>query len=170
MATLLGRPPTDPGDPRTVALAEHAVDQPVVRGQVVLGQQTDLEGGLGDAGETGLVRRPRLLVKVAAEPVRDEIVGKPFLGDPGVAVVQPCGLGLELAQQGLVHGQDLDGIHLLAGLESAFCVCGHRSLLSRSAWLGLSQARSGQEVQPKHSPLGRGTPADGCAPARVCGR
>ena len=89
VAALLGGPATDPVDPRAVALAEHPVDEAVVRGQVVLGQEADLEGGLGDAGQARLVRRPRLLVEVAPEAVRDVVVGEPLLGDPGVAVVQP---------------------------------------------------------------------------------
>ena len=99
MAALLGGPAADPVDPGAVALAEHAVDQAVVAGQVVLGQEADLEGGLGDAGQARLVGRPRLLVEVAAEPVRDEVVGEPFLGDRGVAVVQAAGLGLELDEE-----------------------------------------------------------------------
>ena len=100
MATLLGGPAPDPVDPGAVAGPEHAVDEPVVAGQVVLGQQADLEGGLGDAGQPRLVGRPRLLVEVAPEPVRDVVVGEPFLGDRGVAVEEPAGLGLEFVEQG----------------------------------------------------------------------
>ncbi|MEJ7695806.1 MAG: hypothetical protein WKF78_04080 [Candidatus Limnocylindrales bacterium] len=95
MATLLGRPAADPVDPRAVALAEHAVDQAVVGGQVVLGQQADLERGLGDAGEPRLIRGPGLLVEVAPQAVRDEVVGEPLLRDLRVAVVQAGGFGLE---------------------------------------------------------------------------
>ena len=66
VAALLGGPAADPVEPRAVALAEHPVDQAVVARQVVLGQQADLERGLGDAGQPRLVRRPGLLVEVAA--------------------------------------------------------------------------------------------------------
>ena len=99
MAPLLRGPAADPVDPRPVALAEHPVDEPVVRGQVVLGQEADLEGRLGDAGQARLVGRPRLLVEVAPEAVRDELVGEPLLGDLGVPVVQAAGLGLEFVEQ-----------------------------------------------------------------------
>ena len=81
VAALLRGPAPDPVDPGAVALAEHAVDEPVVAGQVVLGQEADLEGRLGDAGQPRLVGRPGLLVEVAPEPVRDEVVREPLLGD-----------------------------------------------------------------------------------------
>ena len=99
MAPLLGRPAADPVDPGPVALAEHPVDEPVVGGQVVLGQEADLERRLGHAGQARLVRRPRLLVEVATEAVRDVVVREPLLGDLGVAVVQAAGLGLQLDEQ-----------------------------------------------------------------------
>jgi hypothetical protein len=99
---LLGRPAPDPVEPRPVAVPEHPVDEPVVAGQVVLRQQPDLERGLGDAGEARLVRCPRLLVEVAAQPVGDELVGEPLLGHAGVAVVQAPDLGLELVEEGSV--------------------------------------------------------------------
>ena len=93
VAALLGGPAADPVDPRAIAGPEHPVDEPVVRGQVVLGQEVDLERGLGDAGQAGLIGRPRLLVEVAPEPVRDVVVGEPLLGDPGVAVVEAAASG-----------------------------------------------------------------------------
>ena len=99
VTTLLGRPAADPVDPGAVALAEHPVDEAVVAGQVVLGQQADLERGLGDPGQARLVGRPWLLVEVAPEPVRDEVVGEPLLGDLRVPVVEAGGLGLELVEQ-----------------------------------------------------------------------
>ena len=101
MATLLRRPAPDPVDPGAVAGAEHAVDEPVVAGQVVLGQQADLEGGLGDAGQARLVRGPRLLVEVAPQPVRDVVVGEPFLGDGRVTVVQAAASGCQLVQRAI---------------------------------------------------------------------
>ena len=126
VAALLGGPAADPVDPRPIALAEHPVDEPVVGGQVVLGQEADLERRLGDAGETRLVRRPRVLVEVAPEPVRDELVREPLLGDLGVAVVQAARLGFELDEQRLVHRQRFGWIEPLAGFEAAFGV-GHVS-------------------------------------------
>ena len=105
MPALLRGPAADPVDPRAIALAEHPVDEPVVRGQVVLGQEADLERRLGDARQARLVGRPGLLVEVTAEAVRDEVVGEPLLRDLGVTVVQAAGLRLELLEQGHVHGQ-----------------------------------------------------------------
>ena len=128
VAPFLGRPASDPVDPGPVALAEHPVDEPVIGGQVVLGQEADLEGGLGHARQARLVGRPGLLVEVAPEPVRDVVVGEPLLGDLGVAVVQPARLGLQLHQQRPIVGQCLAGIEFLAGIESADG-CGHGGLL-----------------------------------------
>ena len=109
VAALLGRPAAHPVDPRPVALAEHPVDEPVVAGQVVLGEEPDLERGLGDAGQPRLVGRPGLLVVVAAEPVGDEVVREPLLGDLGVALDRPPGLGLELEEQLAIEVGD-DGV------------------------------------------------------------
>ena len=71
----------------------------MVRGQVVLGQEADLERGLGDAGQARLVGCPRLLVEVATEAIRDEVVREPLLRDAGMAVVQTAGFRLELVQE-----------------------------------------------------------------------
>ena len=102
MAALLGRPAADPVDPGAIAPPEHPVDEPVVRGQVVLGQEVDLERRLGDAGQARLVGRPGFLVEVPAQPVRDVVVGEPLLGDLRVAVVQAGRLGLELDEECLL--------------------------------------------------------------------
>ncbi len=96
---LFRRPAPDPVDPCAVAVAEHPVDQAVVRGQVVLGQEADLEGRLGDPGQPRLVGRPGLLVEVAPQAVGDVVVGEPLLGDLGVAVVQAARLGLEFVEE-----------------------------------------------------------------------
>ena len=96
---LLGRPAADPVDPRAVAAPEHPVDEPVVRGQVVLGEQVDLERGLGHAGEPRLFGGPRILVEVAPQPIRDVVVREPLLRHARVTVVQPARLGLELDQE-----------------------------------------------------------------------
>ena len=98
MAALLGRPAPDPVDPRAVAVAEHPVDEAMVGGQVVLGQEADLEGRLGDPGQPRLVGRPRLLVEVAPQPIGDVVVREPLLGDLGVAVVEATRLGLEFVE------------------------------------------------------------------------
>ena len=81
------------------------MDEAVVRGQVVLRQEVDLEARPGDAGEARLVGRPGLPVEVTAEPVRDVVVGEPLLGDLRVAVVEAGGLRLELIEEGDVVGQ-----------------------------------------------------------------
>ena len=99
VATLLRGPAADPVDPCAIAPAEHAVDQPVVAGQVVLGQQADLERDLGDARQPGLVGRPGLLVEVPPQAIGDELVGEPLLRHLVVPVVQPTGLRLELLQE-----------------------------------------------------------------------
>ena len=107
VATLLRGPAADPVDPGAVTTAEHAVDEAVVAGQVVLGQQPDLERDLGDPGQTGLLRCPRILVEVPAQAVGDEVVGEPLLGNLVMTVIQPPSLGLELDEQshGVVHRQ-----------------------------------------------------------------
>src|SRR4029450_2948101 len=57
LAALLGGPSVRPGPPGPVA-AEAGQQLVVVAGQVVLGEQVDLEGGLGDPGRPGLVGGP----------------------------------------------------------------------------------------------------------------
>jgi hypothetical protein len=74
---------------------------------------------LGDAGQPRLVGRPRFLVEVATEPVRDVLVGEPLLGHLGMAVVQPCSLRLQLVEQGRVQRQGVRFGQLRAGVEAA---------------------------------------------------
>ena len=166
VATLLGGPPADPVDPRPVAPAEHPVDEPVVRGQVVLGQEVDLEGRLGDAGQPRLVGRPGLLVEVAPEPVRDVVVGEPLLGDLGVAVVEAARLGLELDEQGLlVVGAEGVGRALASDAPRAGCrragEVGSSAIVESSVVGGprdkTTNGRSPIRPGPKHSR--RGTPS-----------
>ena len=117
VATLLRGPAADPVDPGPVAPAEHAVDEPVVAGQVVLGQQPDLERDLGDARQPRLVRRPGVLVEIPAQAVGDEVVGEPLLGNLVMTVVQPPSLRLQLDEQGhgVVHRQIVSPQILLGG-------------------------------------------------------
>ena len=105
MATLLRGPAADPVDPRPITAAEHAVDQAVVAGQVVLREEADLERDLGDTRQPGLVGRPGLLVEVPSQSIGDVVVREPLLRHLGVPVVQPTGLRLQLQQQcgGVVH-------------------------------------------------------------------
>ena len=128
MASLLGRPAADPVEPRAVALAEHPVDEPVVARQVVLGEEPDLERRLRDARQARLLRRPGLLVEVAAQAVGDEVVGEPLLGDLEVAVQQPAGLGLQLVEQAAVECRDLDRGQRVVGHETPGRTSGTRSL------------------------------------------
>ena len=72
----------------------------MVRGQVVLGEEVDLEGGLRDARQPGLIRRPRLLIEVPAQAVRNEVVGEPLLRDREVTVDEPANGGLDLSKEG----------------------------------------------------------------------
>jgi hypothetical protein len=86
--------------PRAVTLFEDGADEVVVRGKVVLGEQVDLECRLRDAGEAGLIGRPRLLVEVAALAVGDEVVGEPLLRDRQVSVDELADGGFDLSEEG----------------------------------------------------------------------
>jgi len=97
---LFRGPAPDPVLPGTVALAEHRVDEPVVRGKVVLGEEVHLESGLGHPREPRMVGGPGLLVVVAPQAVGDVVVREPFLGDRDMAVD-------ELADGRLDLGKDL---------------------------------------------------------------
>ncbi len=71
----------------------------MVRGQVVLGEEVDLESGLGDARQPGLIRRPGLLVEIPALAVRNEVVGEPLLRDREVAVDELADGGFDLGKE-----------------------------------------------------------------------
>ena len=71
----------------------------MVRGQVVLGEEVDLEGGLRDPRQPGLIRRPRLLIEVTALAVRNEVVGEPLLRDREVAVDELADGGFDLGKE-----------------------------------------------------------------------
>ena len=96
---LLGGPSVHPVDPGAVSGAEHAMDLAVVAGEVVLGQQVDLERDLGHAADAGLVGRPRLLVEVATHRVGDVVVGEPLLGHLEVPVQHPFGGRLQREEE-----------------------------------------------------------------------
>ena len=98
VTALFGGPAMHPGAPRAVA-AERVGDLAVVAGQVVLGQQVDLEGDLGDRGEGRLARLPRQLVEIAALAPRHVLVRHPLLGEPQVALEPGLGKRLQLAKK-----------------------------------------------------------------------
>jgi hypothetical protein len=90
----------DPVLPGAIALLEDGADQVVVGGQVVLGEEVDLECGLRDARQLWLVRGPRLLVEVAPEAVRDVVVGEPLFRDREVPIDELGDGRLDLGEQG----------------------------------------------------------------------
>jgi hypothetical protein len=63
VAALLGGPAVRPGVPGPV-VAEGGQQLVVVAGQVVLGEEVDLEGGLSDPGQPRLVGGPGLDIEV----------------------------------------------------------------------------------------------------------
>src|SRR5207247_8231335 len=75
------------------------VDEAVVWGQVVSGEQVHLEGRLRDAGEPGLVRRPGLLVVVAPQAVWNVVVREPLLRHADVAIQQTRDRRLDLGEE-----------------------------------------------------------------------
>jgi hypothetical protein len=74
----------------------------VVAGQVVLGEEVDFEGGLGDTGEPRLVGGPGLGVEVAAQAPGDVLVRQPLFGHGQMPVQQPLGDRLQLNEQVMV--------------------------------------------------------------------
>ena len=116
VAALFGGPPADPLAPRLVG-AEHALDGAEVVRQVVLGQEVDEQrraDGVVDlgAGEVGVVGRPFLTGdRIAAAPVRDVLVGEPFLGRRQVSFEQPFHGGVEIVEDGLIGAHE---VHLIS--------------------------------------------------------
>ena len=113
VAALLGGPAVRPGPPGAVA-AEGRQQLPVVAGQVVLGEEVDLEGGLGDPGQPRLVGGPGFGVEVAAKAPGHVLMRHPFLGHGQMPVKQPLGHRLQLGEQVMVgmairHGQNSSG-------------------------------------------------------------
>ncbi len=126
VASLLRRPTVHPGTPGAVP-AEGRRDHMVVAGQVVLCEQADLEGDLGDVGQPGLLRFPRQGVEVTALAPGDVLVRHPFGGQAQVAVEVGRGDGLKLTQEvdvcegGHAHtltGQLDSGLRPVGGIEA----------------------------------------------------
>ncbi len=107
---FLGRPAVGPGAPGAVA-SERGGDLPVVARQVVLGQQVDLEGDLGDRRERRLAGLPRLVDEVAGPAPRHVLVRHPFLGEAQVAFERGLSSGLELAKQVQAFSHDPIVLH-----------------------------------------------------------
>ena len=74
----------------------------MVAGQVVLGEEVDLEGGLGDPGQPRLVGGPGLGVEVAAEAPGHVLMRQPLFGHGQVPVKQPLGDRFQLVEQVMV--------------------------------------------------------------------
>jgi hypothetical protein len=68
----------------------------------VLGEEVDLEGGLGDPGQPGLIRGPGLDVEVAAQAPGHVLMRQPLLGHGQMPVKQPAGDRLQLTEQVVV--------------------------------------------------------------------
>ena len=79
VTAFLRGPAADPLAPRLL-LAERPPQRQVVVGQVVLGEQVDLERRLRDVGQPRVVGLPWLLHEVPALFVRDVVVREPFVG------------------------------------------------------------------------------------------
>ncbi len=98
---LLGGPPADPGTPGTV-LGEVLGDLPVVRRQVVLGEQVGDHRGLCDVGELGLLRVVVLAAEcgeVATFVPRHVVVRVPLASHRDVTVHIVLGSGHQLLQK-----------------------------------------------------------------------
>ncbi len=108
---LLGGPPSRPLAPCPVA-PERVPQREVVVGQVVLGQQVDLEGDARDGVEVAVGQLPRLVLVVAADLVRHVLVREPFGGGREVALEAADQRGLELLQE-LLGGRTLGVRHRL---------------------------------------------------------
>ena len=104
-------------------------------------QEVDLERDLGDPGQARLVRRPWILVEVAAEAIRDVIVREPLLGDLRVPVIEASSFGLELEQEGLI-GVEILGrrINHASSLRGRGPRCG-RHLFDRPDRKGTPESR-----------------------------
>ena len=74
----------------------------MVAGQVVLGEEVDLEGGLGHAGQPRLVGGPGFGVEVAAQPPGHVLVRQPLFGHGQMPVKQSLGDRLQLTEQVMV--------------------------------------------------------------------
>jgi hypothetical protein len=74
----------------------------VVAGQVVLGEEVDLEGSLGHPGQPRLVRGPGFGVEVAAQPPGDVLMWQPLFGHGQVPVQQLRGDRLQFSEQAMV--------------------------------------------------------------------
>ncbi len=88
MPALLRGPAAHPAAPGAV-VAERAVDLAVVAGQVVLGEQVELQRGPRDRRQGGLLERPLLAVgadEVLALAPGDVLVRHPVLGGRQVPV------------------------------------------------------------------------------------
>ena len=91
---LLGRPEAGPFGHRRV-LGEAASDLRVVVGQVVLGQQVQLQGGPDLRGQRGLGLLPRLVAETPAQFPRNNVVGIPMLSALPVLGHEPGDLRLD---------------------------------------------------------------------------
>ncbi len=74
----------------------------MVAGQVVLGEEVDLEGGLGDPGQPRLIGGPGFGVKVAAQAPGHVLMGQPLFGHGQMPVQQPFGGRLQLGEQVMI--------------------------------------------------------------------
>jgi hypothetical protein len=92
----------------------------VVAGQVVLGEEVDLEGGLGDPGQPRLIRGPGLGVEVAAQTPGHVLVGHPLLRHGQMPVQQLLGDRLQLGEQVMV-GMAIRHAGLPRELGSCYC-------------------------------------------------
>ena len=109
VAALLGRPAARPRAPGALA-AEHAPQGEVVGGQVVLGEQVELERDARRRAEARVALLPRLVDVAAPALPGDVLVGEPLLGGGEMAVEQPAHHGLQGRERSRGRG-GRDGDH-----------------------------------------------------------
>jgi hypothetical protein len=83
-------------------VAEAGQQLVVVAGQVVLGEEVDLEGGLGHPGQPRLIGGPGLGVEVTTEAPGDVLVREPLFGHGQMPVQQLLGDRFQLGEQVMV--------------------------------------------------------------------
>ena len=103
VAPFFGGPAADPFAPGFL-VAERAPQRQVVVGEVVLGQQVDLQRGLGDVGQPGIAGLPRLFDEVPALFVRHVVVREPLAGRSEMPIERCLDHGHELMEHGLGGG------------------------------------------------------------------
>jgi hypothetical protein len=127
-------------------------------------REVHLEGGACDASEAGLIRRPRILVEVAAQTVGNELVREPLDRELEVTVEEPSRLRLQLRQQRRrvvrADGQRFDGRRgrLLVRRELGSLSRCMRHSLQRSRSQATGHVATGSDDEDTHRGASQATP------------